>query len=84
MIAKRIRFAALILGPLAALLLAGALLRQGLSTDIAITAMVTIWCVIWWVFEPIPIPVTSLLPLALKTEDQRENQRTGHVRFLLQ
>ncbi len=22
-------------------------------------------CVIWWVFEPVPIPVTSLLPLAI-------------------
>jgi sodium-dependent dicarboxylate transporter 2/3/5 len=22
-------------------------------------------CIVWWVFEPVPIPVTSLLPLAL-------------------
>jgi sodium-dependent dicarboxylate transporter 2/3/5 len=27
--------------------------------------MITVWCVVWWVFEPIPIPITSLLPLAL-------------------
>ncbi len=32
---------------------------------LAITAAVTIWCVLWWVFEPVPIPVTSLLPLAI-------------------
>lgn len=31
----------------------------------AITVLVTLWCVVWWVFEPIPIPVTSLLPIAL-------------------
>ncbi len=39
-----------------------------ISTDdrnIAITAAVAILCVIWWVFEPVPIPVTSLLPLAV-------------------
>ncbi len=29
------------------------------------TAAVTTLCAIWWVFEPIPIPVTSLLPLAI-------------------
>ncbi len=31
----------------------------------AITAAVTAWCAIWWIFEPIPIPFTSMLPLAL-------------------
>jgi sodium-dependent dicarboxylate transporter 2/3/5 len=39
--------------------------ERGMSEDIGITAMVTLWCVVWWVFEPIPIPVTSLLPLAV-------------------
>lgn len=29
------------------------------------TAAVTLWCAIWWIFEPIPIPFTSLLPLAI-------------------
>ncbi len=32
---------------------------------LAITLGVMVWCVIWWVFEPVPIPVTSLLPLAI-------------------
>lgn len=31
----------------------------------AITAAVTAWCAVWWIFEPIPIPFTSLLPLSL-------------------
>ncbi|WP_116367640.1 SLC13 family permease [Parahaliea mediterranea] len=52
-------------GPLLAALLAWLLLRAGYSTDMAIVSLVALWCVIWWVFEPVPIPVTSLLPLAL-------------------
>ena len=31
----------------------------------SITSAVAILCVFWWVFEPIPIPVTSLVPMAL-------------------
>ena len=38
---------------------------NGFSPEAAITLAVTVNCVIWWVFEPIPIPVTSLLPLAV-------------------
>jgi sodium-dependent dicarboxylate transporter 2/3/5 len=33
--------------------------------DAALTLGITVWVVIWWIFEPIPIPATSLLPLAL-------------------
>ena len=35
------------------------------NMDAAITLGVTFWVVIWWIFEPIPIPATSLLPMAL-------------------
>jgi sodium-dependent dicarboxylate transporter 2/3/5 len=35
------------------------------NAALAITAAVAAICVIWWVFEPVPIPVTSLLPLAI-------------------
>lgn len=31
----------------------------------AMTLGITAWVVVWWIFEPIPIPATSLLPLAL-------------------
>jgi sodium-dependent dicarboxylate transporter 2/3/5 len=62
---ENLRRIALAAGPLAAAGVAIMLLGEGLSVAIAITAMVTVWCVVWWVFEPIPIPVTSLLPLAL-------------------
>ncbi|MEE9494868.1 MAG: SLC13 family permease [Gammaproteobacteria bacterium] len=53
---------ALYLGPLLAVLIY-LLLAQ--DRQIAITAAVTILCVIWWVFEPVPIPVTSLIPLSV-------------------
>jgi sodium-dependent dicarboxylate transporter 2/3/5 len=43
----------------------GLLLTAGLSDAAAITGGVTLLCVIWWVFEPIPIPITSLIPLAV-------------------
>jgi len=35
------------------------------STAASLTLAITLWVVVWWMFEPIPIPVTSLLPLAL-------------------
>jgi sodium-dependent dicarboxylate transporter 2/3/5 len=31
----------------------------------AIVAFVAVLCIVWWIFEPVPIPVTSLLPLAI-------------------
>jgi sodium-dependent dicarboxylate transporter 2/3/5 len=54
-------------GPLAALLMYFLIIdtSAAASTALAITAAVAILCVIWWVFEPLPIPVTSLLPLAI-------------------
>ena len=53
------------LGPLFAALAAFAALQAGLGADIAVVAFVAVVCIVWWVFEPVPIPVTSLLPLAL-------------------
>lgn len=38
---------------------------DGGTTAACITLGITAWVVIWWMFEPIPIPATSLLPLAL-------------------
>lgn len=47
-------------------LLAGMLSSYyGQSSDAAITTGVAVLCVVWWIFEPIPIPVTSLAPMAL-------------------
>jgi sodium-dependent dicarboxylate transporter 2/3/5 len=42
-----------------------ALSMAGQSREIAWTAGVVSLCAIWWISEPIPIPVTSLIPLAV-------------------
>jgi len=56
---------ALFAGPILALL-AGYLMSLGGSSDgSAITLGITLLCVVWWIFEPVPIPATSLLPLTL-------------------
>ncbi len=53
----------------AGLVLAGVsatgLLAAGHSGSVAVVAAVAVLCVVWWVFEPLPIPATSLLPLAV-------------------
>ena len=63
-----IKNVALFAGPLAALLMYLLVLQTTTAANnsaLAITAAVAIICVIWWVFEPVPIPVTSLLPLSI-------------------
>lgn len=56
----------LALGPLSALALGGALIiPEVLPWQAAVTASVTLWCALWWLTEPVPIPVTSLLPMAI-------------------
>lgn len=55
----------LLVGPMLSLALYALLIGQGMSSDLAITAGVTLLCIIWWVFEPVPIPITSLIPFAL-------------------
>jgi sodium-dependent dicarboxylate transporter 2/3/5 len=60
-----VRVLALYAGPLLAALVAASLYQQGMSGEIVVTALVAVLCVVWWIFEPVPIPVTSLLPLAV-------------------
>ncbi|MCY4342879.1 MAG: SLC13 family permease [Gammaproteobacteria bacterium] len=52
-------------GPILAVLAALFMLQAGFDAPAAITLGVTVLCVVWWVFEPIPIPATSLVPLAV-------------------
>jgi sodium-dependent dicarboxylate transporter 2/3/5 len=52
-------------GPLLAGLAALGLQAFGHGGDAAVVGFIAVLCVVWWVFEPIPIPVTSLLPLAV-------------------
>jgi len=62
---KLIKRVALLAGPLLAVGIVWALSTMGLSWEASFTAGVTLWCALWWVFEPVPIPATSLLPMAL-------------------
>ncbi len=55
----------LLLGPIAAILVGGGLYLAEQPEPIAWTAGVVVLCAIWWIFEPVPIPVTSLIPLAV-------------------
>ncbi|MEZ6191238.1 MAG: SLC13 family permease [Phycisphaerales bacterium] len=56
---------ALVVGPVAALAVGLSLHFNGMSDAIAWTAGVTVLTALWWIFEPIPIPATSLIPLAV-------------------
>ena len=61
-----IRIVALIAGPILAVALA--LFCQtidGFTTQESIVVGVAILCAVWWVFEPVPVPATSLIPLAV-------------------
>ncbi|MDG1875486.1 MAG: SLC13 family permease [Mariniblastus sp.] len=53
------------LGPVLAVIVGGVLWSNGLSGEMVSTASITILVAVWWITEPIPIPATSLIPLAL-------------------
>jgi len=55
----------IVLGPVLALILFFILDSFGLSREACWTAAITMLCGVWWIFEPIPIPATSLIPLAM-------------------
>ncbi len=52
-------------GPMAAAMTGLGLLGLGQATPMAWVAGLTVWVACWWIFEPIEIPLTSLLPLAV-------------------
>jgi sodium-dependent dicarboxylate transporter 2/3/5 len=56
---------ALILGPVIAGACFLALQQSGWSSEVCWTAGITLLCAVWWIFEPIPIPATSIIPLAV-------------------
>jgi sodium-dependent dicarboxylate transporter 2/3/5 len=53
------------LGPLLAFVTFTSTSFSGLNDKASLTAGITMLCAVWWILEPIPIPVTSLLPFAL-------------------
>jgi len=55
----------MLLGPVLAVILYIMLAYSGWEFAPAATAAITFLCALWWIFEPIPIPFTSMIPLAL-------------------
>jgi sodium-dependent dicarboxylate transporter 2/3/5 len=60
-----VRRASLWFAPLLALAAGVAAFHSGATLLLAAALAVTVWCALWWVFEPVAAPVTALLPLAL-------------------
>lgn len=56
--------AVLLLGPLMAAVMFFVLQYLGWQSAACWTAAITVLCATWWIFEPIPIPATSLIPIA--------------------
>jgi solute carrier family 13 (sodium-dependent dicarboxylate transporter), member 2/3/5 len=61
----RLRYLALWLGPLVAAVVSLSMLHFGWDRNGALAAGLTSLCALWWIFEPIPIPATSLIPLGI-------------------
>ena len=77
---SRVKRIALPLGPILAVVFAMALRAGGLELDDSMLAGVTLWCAIWWVTEPVPVPATSLIPLALlPTLGLLDHKSTAHA-----
>jgi sodium-dependent dicarboxylate transporter 2/3/5 len=56
----------LVVGPLLAFGVSTLIFNFGLlDLDAAITLGIALWTALWWIFEAVPIPVASLLPLSL-------------------
>ena len=58
-LSKRI---ALFAGPALGVILGLVLRQNGIAPEAASTAGITCCCAIWWVFEPIPVPATAMIP----------------------
>ncbi len=56
---------ALIGGPLLSAAIATSMNISGWHAEACWAAAIVVLCVIWWIFEPIPIPATSLIPITL-------------------
>ena len=61
----RLKSLSLWLAPLAAVLVSLAMMQLGWAKEGAMAAGLTLLCALWWVFEPIPIPATSMIPLGV-------------------
>ena len=53
------------IGPLVAAIISAVMHLYGWAIEGSLTAGLTTLCALWWIFEPIPIPATSMIPLGV-------------------
>ncbi len=84
----RFRLAFLLLGPVLGALAVAAPI-PGLTVPQRLILGITVWTAFWWVTEPVPIPIASLLPAillpacGLSTAKQAAQYYTNHLTLLL-
>jgi sodium-dependent dicarboxylate transporter 2/3/5 len=87
--ANRYASIALWLAPLLSLALSYSAWKfGGLESAASITLGIAVWTALWWIFEAVPIPVASLLPLSLLPlfgilEPKVVGEKYGHPLVLL-
>tara|TARA_B110000902_G_scaffold95160_1_gene112655 strand:- start:66 stop:1454 length:1389 start_codon:yes stop_codon:yes gene_type:complete len=53
------------LAPLAAVAVTLLMMNSGWAREGALVGGLTVLCALWWIFEPIPIPATAMIPLGV-------------------
>jgi|TARA_B110000259_G_scaffold18681_1_gene19657 sodium-dependent dicarboxylate transporter 2/3/5 len=61
----KLRRLSLWLAPLIAVVVILLMMRAGWAREGALVGGLTILCALWWIFEPIPIPATAMIPLGV-------------------
>ena len=62
---QKIKQFSLWLGPILGIITFQLLESNGWDLTASLAGGITALCAIWWIFEPIPIPITSLIPLGV-------------------
>ena len=76
------------IGPVLGLVVGVTSVWLGLDIVAGITLWITVWTAIWWVFESVPIPIASLVPLSMLPlfgvlDSKQVAQAYGHKLVLL-
>jgi sodium-dependent dicarboxylate transporter 2/3/5 len=64
-VTPKLRRLSLWLAPLIAVAVTLLMMSAGWAREGALTGGLTVLCALWWIFEPIPIPATAMIPLGV-------------------